>query len=738
MGLPVEGPDQPVPYPHFPTTAHAVVYRNWGLVPAAALAATLRSTQGFVREVGAALGLPERSADHDLRGRAYLTIIRRNWHLLPLRQIASLLGWSADRLSRTLNDDDFLLIKLGSGKPACAEVGEVERTRDIRADEMRIRAVVSDELGRLAAVPGEPLFGFVDDFAVTQPAYEPLPPSGGLSPLLCYGYFSDYGSPDTGYADDYVRSLRACGIDSMWQAGLLRELAPFPWDPALSDGWRGQVDRLRRTVARLKAADMRLYLYLNEPRALPASFFDRFGHLKGADEGAVAALCTSLPDVRDYLTEAVASLCAAVPDLGGIITITFSENLTNCWSHQFSSVQVGTETETMDCARCLSAGLPTVVADVNNAIAEGIRRAATGAELIVWDWSWPARHATEIIERTDPSASLLSVSEWGSQINRGGVITVVDEYAMSVNGPSPGARSHWQAARAKGMRTLAKIQVNNSWEMSAVPYIPMATSVARHLAGLLDEAVNGVMASWTLGGYPSPSLELLAEAATAVREGTRFDPDVASLAVARRRFGHAAAPVVVAAWTAAAEAFEHYPFSQPTVYTSPVNVGPANPVWSEPTGYEATMLGFPYDDVDTWRGPYPAPVLATQLEQVAVGLTGAHELLLSISADDEQHRRALAAERRFLEVGAIHLASAANQIRFIARRSDPGAIAAILDAEEDLARRLLHLQWVDSRIGYEASNHYYYTALDLIEKLVNCADVRRRVIDPVGAMAPTS
>lgn len=729
MGLPVEGPDRAVAYPHFPTTFHAVVYRNWGLVPAAVLATTLRSTPGFVHTVAAALGLPHATADHDLRGRAYLSIIRRNWHLLPLHQITSLLGWSDDRLAHTLDEDDFLFIKLGSHKPACAEVGEVERTEHVRAHEERIRAAVTSELDHLAAVPGEPLFAFVDDFARGLSADGPLP-SGGLSPLMCYGYFCDYASADGGYDDGYVHSLRACGIDSIWQPGLLRELAPFPWDPSLSEGWQERLDRLRQTVARLKAAGMRLYLYLNEPRALPSDFFDRFAHLKGAVEGDVAALCTSLPEVQDYLTEAVAQLCASVPDLGGIITITFSENLTNCWSHQYPSIQAGTEAETADCARCLGVGVPAVVAGVNNAIAAGIRQAETPAELIVWDWSWPERHAVEIIDRTDPSASLLSVSEWGCQINRGGVVSTVDEYAMSASGPSATARRHWQAARARGMRILAKIQVNNSWELSAVPYIPITASVSRHVAGLLDEGVSGIMASWTLGGYPSPSMDLLAQAAAAVREGTRFDPRAALLEVARGRFGSNAAPDVIAAWTVAAEAFEQYPFSQTTVYTSPVNYGPANPLWSEPTGRRATMLGFPYDDVETWRGPYPAQVLAAQFERVASGLAEAHHLLHSVSAADEQHRQALATECRFLEVGAIHLASVANQIRFATLRADPVAASAILVAERELARRLLRLQWVDSRIGYEASNHYYYTALDLIEKIFNCDDIRRRSVDP--------
>ena len=40
--------------------------------------------------------------------------------------------------------------------------------------------------------------------------------------------------------------------------------------------------------------------------------------------------------------------------------------------------------------------------------------------------------------------------------------------------------------------------------------------------------------------------------------------------------------------------------------------------------------------------------------------------------------------------------------------------------EQTLAIKLYHIARVDSRIGFEASNHYYYTLNDLREKVINC------------------
>jgi hypothetical protein len=41
-------------------------------------------------------------------------------------------------------------------------------------------------------------------------------------------------------------------------------------------------------------------------------------------------------------------------------------------------------------------------------------------------------------------------------------------------------------------------------------------------------------------------------------------------------------------------------------------------------------------------------------------------------------------------------------------------------AEIELARQQYPVARAHSEIAYEASNHYYYTPLDLVEKVLNC------------------
>ena len=58
---------------------------------------------------------------------------------------------------------------------------------------------------------------------------------------------------------------------------------------------------------------------------------------------------------------------------------------------------------------------------------------------------------------------------------------------------------------------------------------------------------------------------------------------------------------------------------------------------------------------------------------------------------------------------------------------DKAAMIATVQEELSLVHRLYELVRTDSRIGFEASNHYYYSLNDLIEKMVNCEDVIDRL-----------
>jgi hypothetical protein len=54
------------------------------------------------------------------------------------------------------------------------------------------------------------------------------------------------------------------------------------------------------------------------------------------------------------------------------------------------------------------------------------------------------------------------------------------------------------------------------------------------------------------------------------------------------------------------------------------------------------------------------------------------------------------------------------------------ALEELTHSELTLALRLHALQSVDSRLGFEATNHYYFVPADLVEKVLNCRDLLDR------------
>ena len=739
--LPMGPAPDPVAYPHFPDRLHAFVWRNWQLVPAARLAYVIGARPEQVGEVARLMSLSEQpEITDDQQRRSYVTIIRRNWHLLPYEQLLELLGWTVERMDFVLREGDGLFWWMGNYKPHLERLRYEPPPAQARARALAIGAAARSHLGADFDRAVDPLFCFVERLS-KAPASSTETRRRACVPRFCHSYFGSFrdalSDEEDSYPEGYLAQLAALGVTGVWLHAPLYHLAPFPWDEQLSAHREERIRNLRALVARAKRHGIAVYLYLNEPRPMPLAFFDQHPELKGIEDtgvlrGQLATLCTSVPEVQSYLRDGMACLCSAVPDLAGVFTITASESYTNCWSHYTGHA----------CPRCGGRLPQEVIAEVNALLYEGIREAGSECKLIVWDWGWQDDWAPGIIQRLPAGAWFMSVSEWSMPINRGGVESEVGEYSLSVIGPGPRATRHWKLAKNRGLRTVAKIQAGNSWELAAVPYLPVVENVARHAVALRHADVDGLMLSWTLGGYPSPNLEVI----TAIAEAETPSVAAAMEAVAARRFA-AAAPAVVEAWSAFSAAFQEYPFSCSSLYHSPVHMGPANLLWGEATGYEnigTTAFAHPVDDLDAWRSIYPAEVFAAQFEKVADGFDHAlatlKERVAGLSLDPVA-ACALNEEMDVAEAGAIHFRSVFNQMRFVmARRGldndsaseEAGKLIDTLDevlqSEIALATRLHAIQGRDSRLGFEAACQYFYVAVDLAEKVVNCRDLLTRWI----------
>lgn len=734
--LPLGSNPPAIEFDHFPNRVYAVVWRNWSLVEPSRIARTIGCEVSDVHAIAASMGLPEaKPISADFKKQIYITVIRRNWHLLPYDQLLTLLDMTSEELKFSLKEDDFLFHKLGNLKPKCSPVTFEKPDKKTLLRAGQIKNIVRKQFKNAWDGPVEPLFGFVEALNTMERRSDEGPQEFDEEGLrFIYSYFGVFGDPlmDTKvnpYPEGLLSRLASNGINGIWMHVVLNQLAPGGQHfPEFGEGHETRLSTLRRIVERASRYGIKIYLYMNEPRAMPPSFFESRQELAGTSGGGFVAMCTSQPEVRDWVGNSLTHVFKNVPGLGGVFTITASENFTNCASH---GNQKG-------CSRCSARAYSDIIAEINTVIAEGVHKGNPDAKVIVWDWGWNGHgYSPEIISKLPKSVWLMSVSEWSLPIERGKISSAVGEYSISSVGPGPRAKRHWELAKESGLKTVAKVQFNSTWELSAVPWIPAMDLVAQHAANLANSDINGMMLSWTLGGYPSPNLEIAHKFFQRPNAGT----DEVLNSLAAERYGEKAAPYIRKAWTAFSAAFAQFPYHIGVVYHAPQQLGPANLMYPKPTGYKATMVGFPYDDLKSWRSIYPADVFTSQFQAVADGWKEGleyFETALEVSHD----RKVAAADLGIARAAYLHFASVANQGSFVMTRDELQAkgitddkrkllenqINMILDTEINFARELFKISRRDSRIGFEATNQYYYVPQDLIEKVINCEYARRSLV----------
>ncbi len=732
-------------YPYFPTRMHAFIWRNWESVSLDRMAKVLKTTPENVRSAGLSMGLPEHHKPNpEFKQRGYISLIRRNWNLISYDQMLTLLNWDAKQLDETLRDDDFLWVKVGGMKPVCPPVQYEPPTPSVEKRCAEIKTLVVENFDEELKKGQEKRFAFIGKLSGPDPDYHPASSSANDDQPIrfIYSYFAPFGDPLLNpeldpFPDGLLERLAQQGINGVWLHVVLHQLTASSIFPELGKDHEIRLKNLRKLAQRTSKYGIKIYLYMNEPRAMPLSFFKGREEILGVQEKSFGAMCTSVPLVRQWLKESLTHVFREVPELGGVFTITGSENLTNCWSHQNGN----------QCPRCSKRSPVDVIAEVNKTIAEGVWEGNPHAKVIVWDWGWPDgtawgknRWAANIIEKLPEGVYEMSVSEWSKPVDRGGVKTTVGEYSISVVGPGPRALRLWNIAKEKGLKTIAKIQVNNSWELSAIPYLPVMNLIGQHIKNLQKVNIDGLMLSWSLGGYPSPNLDLVKY----IQDHPSATLHQSLKHIAVKRYGEKAAPEVLKAWASFSSAFTEFPYGL-SIYTAPMQYGPANPFYLKPTGKSATMLGFPYDDLEKWRGVYPAEILAQQFEKLADKWEKGLPYFEAAAGKTESRSERVHAleDGRLSKVARIQFQSVANQIRFIMARDslisgspDKESQAALIKSinkiignERELAKQMYKLNKEDSRIGFEASNHYYYLPLDFIEKVINCDYVSKHLTD---------
>lgn len=698
----------------FPTAWQQVIYRNYGTVENGRIAEVLGMKESDVAVHAQKLGIEKIEYNPDWATKGFVTVIRNNWDILTEWQIQILLGWTEAEYKKTLVEYDFLDVKLGAKpqviapKYASLSVEEELRTEEIANFTKAYYRKPSIKPFDFFANAETPVYFAPEKFAVENrytSAY-----CASFSGALLDDTLSDF-------SEDYLARLSASGINGVWIQETLRNLARFPFDETYSPDYAVRIRNLKKLTERCAKFGIGVYLYFNEPRSMPVSFFEKYPHLKGQpSEDGGFCLCTSVKEVQEYLYNAVKEVAQGAPLLKGVMTITMSENPTNCYS-RLGYVEGYGE---MVCPHCKNRAPEEVVAEVNNIFCRALRDGNGYTKLIANLWAWRAKWTDEQVlrgvELLDKGVEVLCVSEFSKAFTRGGVSLEVIDYSISVVGPSDITRKCLQKARECGHKVWAKIQVNNSWECSAVPYVPAFGLMLQHIENLKEIGVGGLMMGWSLGGYPGGALPLCN---MACGEGKTDETAWYQATYGERS---ATAKAAVDAFDAA---FTEYPFSVESIYFGGHNLGVGN-LWSlERDGRSSTMVCFGFDDYETYVYPYGVDTYIRQYEKLTEKWKQGLSLLEKENGNanfEELKRCALACNAHF--ESARNLATLA-----LAKRGglDKAAVERCIDNEMHATKAVYELICADAKIGFEATNHYYYNENLLLEKLLNLTYLKKEL-----------
>lgn len=671
---------------NFPARWQAVVFRNFRMAPTESIAAVLGcGTEDVIREA-LRMGLRAGETDPVWLKKGYITLIRNNWYLLPYDQLCELIGFSAERLEFAIEKDDFLGVKLGRIKPECEAVKYSPLTEAEIAATERIA-----ELVRKYDTSERVMFDFFTDTADTEPQYVT---GAEDNTRMVHGFLTPCGDAfieDTRahLPDELLDCYARQGVNALFVHGVLSSLSPYPFDPEMSRDYKVRRGHLRELIERAAKRGIRIFLYFNEPRALMRDVFDAYGkpEIGGRTVGSYVSLCLETEEPKEYLYTATRDLFEEIPEIGGIFNITMSENYTSCRS---------SGKKNCNCPRCAELSNDALPVLVNNIMHKAIRDAGSNAEVLTYAWGWsPARGwSYEEVEHAfaalHPDIGVMQVSENSKLINKGGVEYKIGDYSISNPGPSDVSEYVLRTAAKYGHKLYAKVQVSCSWECSCVPYLPVFDIEIEHLSNLHKIGVDNYMLTWTLGGYPSITYDIVADYMKAPDD---FDIEVWY----KKQFGENA-QTLHRAVKLFCDGFREFPFSVPVIYNSPKNLGPAN-LWSlTPNANASTMVCYSFDDVERWTDPYPADVYLSQLDKLLLAWDEACDILDTAAVDDKTRELALFARFATLQLhaDAVHTRYALAKRDLPASRSE---LRTLIEAERELCQKQLSLMEKSPLIG---------------------------------------
>jgi hypothetical protein len=544
------------------------------------------------------------------------------------------------------------------------------------------------------------------------------------------------------YTDDELSKIAGAGFNAIWVHGLLHQIVNSPVLPELGINCEVHLNSLRKLIDRAAKHGLKVFLYMQPPRALPTDhpFWEKHpevaGHLEErlpADDDSESidyrCFCTSQPIVKEYLRSASEILASKLPGLGGIIMITASEYSSHCVAR--CGMTLGSMGEVIEvdttCPRCAKREPAEIISEIITLMRDGIRAVSDTMEILAWNWSWTFYYdkpCREVIERLPKDVILMTGFErGGKQDYCGRKDTVVDEYSISYAGPSEQCREALAAANECGLRTATKLQFGTTHELATVASLPLIGNIFRKADFMRRNKIIGFMGCWNFGNMLSantaafnyflsgdaPSDETNALQAFAIDYMPGSKPDEA-----------------MKAWYTFAAAMRNYPFGISYLYAGPTNYSlayiPRPKKLNKISAGGSWLMHERGDDLSGCLNDFSLDEVVAGLEKLsAIWAKGVAQLENALSGSDSKNA---ASELANAKVCGAVFHSTLNTFKFYKLRLD-WADEKIEEYKSIAKDELAVLEAIkpvvasDKRLGYHSEAHAYMFNEEMIQEKIN-------------------
>jgi hypothetical protein len=379
------------------------------------------------------------------------------------------------------------------------------------------------------------------------------------------------------YTDEELQKIKKADFDSIWVHGLLRHLVKVDPFPELYKHAELHLNAMRQLIGRAAEYDIKVFLYMQPPRAWSKNdlFWSEHPDIWGIEDEhrntPVRSMCTSVPEVQQWLTNASQTIARDLPDLAGIILITASEFNQHCYSRRRKDV-AKPWSPLIECPICKEREPEDVVAELITLIRNGVRMASDTIEIIAWNWAWDWEKDSnkKIIEQLPSDVVIMADFERGGYKDLyGRPDFYMNEYSLSYAGPSEECQAVFEICKKRNMRFMSKLQLGTTHELASVVTLPMPGSLYDKAICHRNKDIAGYMGCWNFGNaLPNSNVEAFN---FFVSDKCPDNKDAALREFASQYFPDAKTELLLQAWAQFAAAMYYYPFTIGFLYHGPQN-----------------------------------------------------------------------------------------------------------------------------------------------------------------------